>query len=82
MPNREFWTYAVGIWLIHRDLWWECGGYDERFIYYNWMEVEMISRLRQRHTLIDFGKVIGYDLYPFGIHWNPEGQPRIKYDVP
>jgi hypothetical protein len=69
-PNREFWTYFVGIWLIHRDLWFECGGYDERFIYYNWMEVEMILRLRQRYTLIDFGKLVDYDFYHLDhVHW-------------
>jgi hypothetical protein len=70
LTNREFWTYAVGIWLVHRKLWDECGGYDERFIYYNWMEVEMILRLRQRYTLIDFGKIVNYDFYHLD-HKNP-----------
>jgi hypothetical protein len=73
LPNREYWTYLVGIWLIHRDLWIECGGYDERFIYYNWMEVEMILRLRQRYTLIDFGKMVDYDFYHLG-HRNPRAR--------
>jgi hypothetical protein len=72
--NWDFWTYWVGIWLIHRELWTDCGGYDERFIYYNWMEVEMISRLRQRYELIDFGKLVDYDFYHLD-HVNP--RPRI-----
>ena len=81
LPNREFWTYAVGIWLIHRDLWTECGGYDERFIYYNWMEVEMILRLRQRYTLIDFGEMIEYDFYHLN-HWNPRASlNQIRRDL-
>jgi hypothetical protein len=70
--GREFWTYWVGIWLIHSNLWTECGGYDERYIYYNWMEVEMILRLRQRYELIDFGKIVDYDFYHLG-HRNPRG---------
>jgi len=70
MRDREFWTYAVGIWLIHRDLWFDCGGYDERYIHYNWMEVEMITRLRQKYPLIDFGKIVDHDFYHLG-HNNP-----------
>jgi hypothetical protein len=69
-PSKEFWTYYVGIWLVHRDLWSECGGYDERFIYYNWMEVEMISRLTQKYILIDLGKIVDYDFYHLD-HLNP-----------
>jgi hypothetical protein len=70
LRKRKFWTYFVGIWLIHRNIWTECGGYDERFIYYDWMEVEMILRLRQRYTLIDFGKIVGCDFYHLE-HRNP-----------
>ena len=88
MRNREFWTYFVGIWLIHRNLWTECGGYDERFIYYNWMEVEMILRLRQRYSLIDFGKIVDCDFYHLD-HRNPRvsrellevGRPSNTFDL-
>ena len=88
LSNREFWTYFVGIWLIHRNLWTECGGYDERFIYYNWMEVEMILRLQQRYTLIDFGKIVDYDFYHLD-HRNPRarltrrdfGHPVNSFDL-
>ncbi|MCC5025843.1 MAG: hypothetical protein J6386_25030 [Candidatus Synoicihabitans palmerolidicus] len=45
-----FWTSAVRIWLMHRDRWFECTGYNERFIYRNEMEVEMASRL-MKNTL-------------------------------
>ncbi len=79
LKNEEFWTYYVGIWLAHRDVWHECGGYDERYIYYNWMEVEMILRLRQRYTLIDFGRAIDYDFYHLG-HRNPRGK-RTRRDL-
>jgi hypothetical protein len=62
-PRRPFWTYLVGIWLVHRALWHECGGYNERLIYYNWMEVDMILRLKQKYTIIDFGVEIDYSFF-------------------
>ena len=58
-----FWTSAVGIWLAHRDLWHECGGYDERLIYYNWMEADMICRLRRKYPVVDLGALTGHDFY-------------------
>ncbi len=65
-----FWTSYVGIWLLHRDLWNACGGYDERLIYYNWMETDMILRLAQNHNVIDLGKMVGYDFYHLE-HYSP-----------
>jgi hypothetical protein len=70
LRNREYWTYYVGIWLIHRRLWIECGGYDERYIYYNWMEVEMISRLLKKYTLVNLGEITDNDFYHLE-HLNP-----------
>ena len=69
-----FWTGNVGIWLAHRDLWHECGGYDERLIYYNWMETDMICRLRQKYTLVDVGELTGYDFYHLE-HFDPRTAP-------
>jgi hypothetical protein len=64
LPPDQFLRSYVGIWLVHRDLWFECGGYDERMKYYNWMETDMILRLIQRgYTVVDLGKLIDYDFY-------------------
>lgn len=62
-PKQPFWTYWVGIWLVHRDLWHECGGYDERLIFYNWMETDMILRLSRKYPIIDLGALVDYDFY-------------------
>jgi hypothetical protein len=76
LRDRPFWTYWVGIWLIHRTLWYECGGYDERFLYYNWMEVEMILRLSQKYAIIDLGTIVDHSFYHLD-HANPRiVQPR------
>jgi hypothetical protein len=63
LPPHLFYQSYVGIWLLHRDLWFECGGYDERFIYMDWQEVDMILRLTPKHTLINLGELTDHDLY-------------------
>jgi hypothetical protein len=67
---HEYWSSSVGIWLAHRRLWDECRGYDERMIYYNWMETDMIRRLRQSYPLADLGDLTGYDFYHLE-HYHP-----------
>src|SRR5262249_53362064 len=61
--RKSFYRHSVGIWLLPRSLWHECSGYDEDMLYMNEMEVEMIDRLTQKYTLIDFGKIVGHDFY-------------------
>ncbi len=39
--------------LLHRDLWHACQGYDERFIYWGWMDVDLALRITQRHPMLD-----------------------------
>jgi hypothetical protein len=65
-----FWTSYVGIWMLHRNLWDECGGYDERMIYYNWMEADMICRLRPAYPIVDLGAMTGHDFYHLE-HYHP-----------
>jgi hypothetical protein len=72
---HEYWTSSVGIWLAHRAMWEECRGYDERLIYYNWMETDMIRRLRQSHSLADLGELTGYDFYHLE-HYHPRVTAR------
>jgi hypothetical protein len=38
---------APSVSLAHRNVWHQCGGYDERADHYDWMETDMIGRLRQ-----------------------------------
>lgn len=64
LPPHLFLRSLVGIWLVHRDVWYECGGYNEGMRYYDWMETEMMLRLMQReYTVIDLGKLVDYDFY-------------------
>jgi hypothetical protein len=70
LPDRPFWTYWVGIWLIHRDLWNECGGYDETLIHYNWMETDMIVRLKQKYEVVNLGQLVDFDFYHLE-HYHP-----------
>ncbi|HUS22408.1 MAG TPA: hypothetical protein VMZ66_10400, partial [Aeromicrobium sp.] len=61
--GRVIYRNAVGVWLAHRDLWRECGGYDERMIYMNDMEIDMVERLLPKYPIMDLGAQIGYDFY-------------------
>jgi len=83
--NHVFWTSYVGIWLVHRNLWHECGGYDERMIYYNWMEADMMCRLRAKYAVTDLGALTGYDFYHLE-HFHPRGalfaRPHVIKNAP
>jgi len=65
-----FYKNGVGIWLAHRKLWNECGGYDERLIYMNAMEVNMIERLMQKYTIVDLGRIVDYVFFHLE-HYHP-----------
>jgi len=65
-----FYNGPVGIWLVHRNLWNECGGYDERMIYMNAMEVDMAFRLMEKYQMVDLGKLVNFDFYHLE-HYHP-----------
>ena len=65
-----FYLKAVGIWLLHRRLWHECGGYDERMIYMNGMEANMMHRLMKKYPMADLGSLVGHDFYHLE-HYHP-----------
>jgi hypothetical protein len=68
--SLPFYIHGVGIWLAHRTLWDECGGYDERMIYMNGMEVNMIARLMMKYALVNLGQLVNYDFYHLE-HYHP-----------
>ena len=61
--GKDFWWSPVGIMLFHRDIWSATQGYDERLIYWGWMEGDLALRLEQRHKIVEFSKYVGYDFY-------------------
>ena len=72
-----FYLKAVGIWLAHRDLWHECGGYDERMIYMNGMEANMMHRLMKKYPMVDLGRMIEHDFYHLE-HYHPWAPRRTS----
>jgi len=67
-PQAPFYVGSVGIWLVHRNLWDDCGGYDEEMIYMGGMEVNMIARLMKKYKMVDLGKLVSYDFYHLEHH--------------
>ena len=61
--GREFWWSPVGIMMFHRDIWNATQGYDERLIYWGWMEGDLALRLGQKHKIVEFSKFVGYNFY-------------------
>jgi hypothetical protein len=58
-----FWWSPVGIMIFHRKIWNNSGGYDEKLIYWGWMEGDLALRLAKQHHLIDFKDLVGNHLY-------------------
>jgi len=61
--GKEFWHSPVGIMIFHRDIWHATNGYDERLIYWGWMEGDLALRLGQHHKVVEFSNYVGHDLY-------------------
>jgi hypothetical protein len=76
-PN-VFWTSYVGIFLLQKDLWMECGGYNEKYIYYDWMETEMILRLTGKYQVIDLGALVDNEFYHLD-HYAHDFSSRAGY---
>ncbi len=63
-PHIKPWYDApVGILVMHRALWYEAKGYDERLIYWGWMETDLISRLGRSYTVHDIKTFAGRSFY-------------------
>ena len=61
--GKEFWHSPVGIMIFHQDIWKATQGYNERLIYWGWMEGDLALRLRQKHKVVEFSKFVGYNFY-------------------
>jgi hypothetical protein len=85
-PEHLYYQSFVGIWLIHRDLWHRIGGYDESFIYMNWMEADMILRLETTNPFINLGRLVDHDIYHLDhihplAHWRTRRRVRRNNPV-
>ena len=75
-PAHYFYHVYIGILLMHRDIWYACGGFDEQFIYMDYMELDMTLRLSTKYQVINFGELVDCAFY----HLDHE-RPRVSRHV-
>ena len=59
----KFWGSPVGIMLLSRKIWFNTRGYDQKLLYWGWMEADMALRVSQKHELIDLSKYVSHCFY-------------------
>ena len=64
-----------GMAILHRDLWYAAQGYDERLIYWGWMEIDLYFRFTQQVPWCDLDNY-GVNLYHIEHYPNRNAQPR------
>lgn len=72
-----FYAGQAGICMMHRSLWYESGGYDEKMIYMNAMETNLARRILMRHEVINIGALDGHDFYHLE-HYHPSAVRRTS----
>ena len=71
--HRPWFDAPVGIAMMHRDLWHACRGYDERLIYWGFMETDLGTRISRHYTVVNLAPVTGCEFF----HLSHSGQ-RFK----
>lgn len=82
-PPHLYYQSYIGILLFHRNLWNECGGYDERFIYMDFMEFDIILRLTLKHAFVNLGEIVDHDFYhldhgPARVAWSASRNRKVN----
>lgn len=62
---------ASGFVLMHRSLWQECRGYDERLLYWGWMDVDLALRVTTKYPWIFLDRLGIPPVYHLE-HYHPE----------
>jgi hypothetical protein len=60
LPIERFFGFEFagpGFTIMHRQLWDDCSGYDERLIYRGWLEIDLGLRIRRKYPLINLQKI-------------------------
>ncbi len=70
IPGEPFYRCYVGIFMMHRALWYECTGYDENLLYWGFMETDVVYRLAPKYQVVNVGDFLNHDFYHLE-HYHP-----------
>ncbi len=59
----EFGYCATGMMMMHRDIWFDVRGYDERLLYWGWMEIDLGMRITKKYEWCDVTRNFGIILF-------------------
>lgn len=82
LEGDDPWEYgfcATGMMIMHRDLWFECSGYDENLVHWGWMEIDLGFRITQKYSWFDVTDGLGMELFHLE-HYVPEKGGRQVVD--
>ncbi len=64
--QQPWFDAPVGVVLLHRDHWEACRGYDERMLYWGFMETDLALRIQMRGRVADLERELGCPFYHLG----------------
>lgn len=70
---------ATGMMMMHRDLWFESSGYDEKLVHWGWMEIDLGFRITSKYSWFDVTDELGIELFHLE-HYDPKKGGREIVD--
>ena len=78
-PLLPFYLGCAGALVMHRNIWAECRGNDERLVYWGYNDIDLCLRVRLKYSCIDYYKVANknvFHLEHYPSRQNKEIMPR------
>jgi len=75
--NKTDFMGTATAYLMHRSIWHECRGFDERLIYWGWFDIDLFHRLRRRYEVVDLENT-GIEFFHLEHYSNSRKRDRVS----